>query len=238
MPEQGSVGASGDLAPLAHLALPLIGRGQAEVDGEIVSGADALRRRGLEPLQLEPKEGLALLNGTQQMTAIGVLALLALSGWPGGERRRRDVASRRYWAPMSRFRRGLPGSATAPRPGARRRRASLPAARLGAAALPPRAKRTRSRIRTRSAACRRSMAPRSTRWLRRAASSRSRSTRRTDNPLIFADGAGVDPDAVATGGGRVVSGGNFHGQPVALAMDLLTIAVAELGSISERRTPS
>src|SRR5689334_10622695 len=71
VPEQGSVGASGDLAPLAHLALPLIGRGRAEVDGEVMDGAAALARRGLTPLSLTAKEGLALLNGTQQMTAIG-----------------------------------------------------------------------------------------------------------------------------------------------------------------------
>src|SRR5687767_6710735 len=76
VPEQGSVGASGDLAPLAHLALPLIGRGRAEVDGEVLSGTEALDRHGLEPIRLSAKEGLALLNGTQQMTAIGVLALL------------------------------------------------------------------------------------------------------------------------------------------------------------------
>jgi histidine ammonia-lyase len=76
VPEQGSVGASGDLAPLAHLALPLIGRGNAEVDGEVVTGAEALERRGLSQIALLPKEGLALLNGTQQMTAIGVLVLL------------------------------------------------------------------------------------------------------------------------------------------------------------------
>jgi histidine ammonia-lyase len=69
VPEQGSVGASGDLAPLAHLALPLIGRGEVEVDGTRVASATALRDAGLEPLTLEPKEGLALLNGTQMMSA-------------------------------------------------------------------------------------------------------------------------------------------------------------------------
>ena len=76
VPEQGSVGASGDLAPLAHLALPLLGRGRAELDGDVVDAAEALRRHGLEPLELEAKEGLALLNGTQLMSAIGALAVL------------------------------------------------------------------------------------------------------------------------------------------------------------------
>jgi histidine ammonia-lyase len=76
VPEQGSVGASGDLAPLAHLALPLLGRGEVELDGRMVDGAEALQRHGLEPLALQAKEGLALLNGTQLMAAIGALAVL------------------------------------------------------------------------------------------------------------------------------------------------------------------
>src|SRR5262245_61045652 len=75
VPEQGSVGASGDLAPLAHLAAPLLGRGRAEVDGVVLDGAAALAAVGLAPLHLEAKEGLALLNGTQLMTAIGALLI-------------------------------------------------------------------------------------------------------------------------------------------------------------------
>ncbi len=75
VPEQGSVGASGDLAPLAHLALPLIGRGQVELGGQVMPALVALRETGLEPLILRPKEGLALLNGTQLMSALGALLL-------------------------------------------------------------------------------------------------------------------------------------------------------------------
>src|SRR6185436_2684920 len=75
VPSRGSLGASGDLAPLAHLALPLVGEGEAEIAGELLSGAEALRRAGLEPLVLGAKEGLALINGTQFMTAIGALVL-------------------------------------------------------------------------------------------------------------------------------------------------------------------
>ncbi|HEY9282092.1 MAG TPA: aromatic amino acid lyase, partial [Pyrinomonadaceae bacterium] len=75
IPEQGSVGASGDLAPLAHLALACVGEGEAFYEGEALSGGEALRRAGLEPLRLEAKEGLALLNGTQALTAVGALAL-------------------------------------------------------------------------------------------------------------------------------------------------------------------
>ena len=90
MPEQGSVGASGDLAPLAHLALPLIGRGQVEFGGSVVPALIALREAGLEPLTLEAKEGLALLNGTQMMGAIGALLLAdadRLAGPPASPRR-------------------------------------------------------------------------------------------------------------------------------------------------------
>ena len=77
VPEKGSVGASGDLAPLAHLALTLIGEGEAFLDGERMESGEALRRAELRPVQLEAKEGLALLNGTQAMHAVGGLALLA-----------------------------------------------------------------------------------------------------------------------------------------------------------------
>src|SRR5690349_635908 len=73
VPSQGSVGASGDLAPLAHIALVLIGEGEAQFGGEILNGAEALRRAGLEPLELHPKEGISLINGTQAMLAIGCL---------------------------------------------------------------------------------------------------------------------------------------------------------------------
>src|SRR5690606_3457944 len=75
IPSQGSVGASGDLAPLAHLALTLIGEGEAYLDGELLPAAEALRRAGLTPIELEAKEGLALINGTQYMTGLGALAL-------------------------------------------------------------------------------------------------------------------------------------------------------------------
>ena len=76
VPARGSVGASGDLAPLAHLALPLVGEGEASVDGRLVSGAQALAEAGLEPIVLEAKEGLSLINGTQFMTAMASLALV------------------------------------------------------------------------------------------------------------------------------------------------------------------
>ena len=86
VPSRGSLGASGDLAPLAHLALPLVGEGWAEVGGEVLSGGEALRARGLEPVELGAKEGLALINGTQFMAAIGAL-VLARARAAGADRR-------------------------------------------------------------------------------------------------------------------------------------------------------
>jgi histidine ammonia-lyase len=235
VPEQGSVGASGDLAPLAHLALPLIGRGQVELGGELVAGAEALRRNGLEPLRLEAKEGLALLNGTQQMTAIGVLVLLHSE---------RLLATANVAAAMSTE--ALLGTDVAfseayqqarPHPGQIRVAAQLRVLL-----------RDSELMRSHHSQHHKVQDPYSIRcvpqvhgaaadalvYVRRVLEVEINSA--TDNPLVFPDGAaGVDTEAAATGGGRVISGGNFHGQPIALAMDVLAIALAEIGSISERR---
>ncbi len=234
VPEQGSVGASGDLAPLAHLALPLIGRGWAEVDGDRLTGADALARHGLEPLTLEPKEGLALLNGTQQMTAIGVLVQLHAE-------RLLDTAS--VVAAMTTeatlgtnvaFSEAYQG--TRPHPGQVRVAAQL-----------RHLLRDSQVMRSHHGDSHKVQDPYSIRCVPQvhgAVADTMAHTRRvlevevnsaTDNPLVFPEGADVDPTVTATGGGRVISGGNFHCEPVALAMDILKVAVAELGSISERR---
>jgi histidine ammonia-lyase len=234
VPEQGSVGASGDLAPLAHLSLPLIGRGRVEIDGEVVGSAEALSRRGLEPLRLSAKEGLALLNGTQQMTAVGALALLDAE---------RLLAAASVAAAMSTE--ALLGTdvafsadyqAARPHPGQARIAAQL-----------RHLLRDSELMRSHHAKAHKVQDPYSIRcvpqvhgavadalgYARRVLEIEINSA--TDNPLVFPAGSDVDATAVATGGGLVISGGNFHGQPVALAMDMLAIAVAELGSISERR---
>jgi histidine ammonia-lyase len=234
VPEQGSVGASGDLAPLAHLALPLIGRGWAEVGGARLSGADALAAHGLKPLTLEPKEGLALLNGTQQMTAIGVLVLLHAE-------RLIDTAS--VVAAMTTE--ATLGTNVAfseayhnarPHPG-----------QMRIAAQMRHLLRESQVMHSHHDDSHKVQDPYSIRCIPQvhgAVADTLAHTRRvlevevnsaTDNPLVFAEGADADPTAAATGGGRVISGGNFHGEPVALAMDFLAIAVAEIGSISERR---
>jgi histidine ammonia-lyase len=234
VPAQGSVGASGDLAPLAHLALPLIGRGRTEVDGEIVDGADALHRRGLEPLVLKAKEGLALLNGTQQMTAVGVLALL------DAERALRTAS---VTAAMSTE--AMLGTDVA---FAEAYHAARPHQGQSAVAAQMRwLLRDSTLIESHHEKAHKVQDPYSIRcvpqvhgavadalaYVRGVLEVEVNSA--TDNPLVFPDGGGVDPATVATGGGRVISGGNFHGEPVALALDMLKIAVAELGSISERR---
>jgi histidine ammonia-lyase len=234
IPEQGSVGASGDLAPLAHLAQPLIGRGHVEHDGREVHADEALRRAGLEPLTLEPKEGLALLNGTQQMTAVGVLALLDAE---------RLLAAATVAAAMSTE--ALLGTDVAFAEAYQRARPHPGQARI--AAHLRHLLRDSELQRSHHGLPHKVQDPYSVRcvpqvhgavadalgYVRRVLEVEVNSA--TDNPLVFPGGADVDPSAVATGGGRVISGGNFHGAPVALAMDLLAIALADLGSMSERR---
>ena len=235
VPEQGSVGASGDLAPLAHLALPLIGRGQVELGGSVVPGLIGLREAGLEPLELGPKEGLALLNGTQMMGAIGALVLADSD---------RLVRTASVVAAMSVE--ALLGTDVAfsaayqlarPHPGQIEvaaelrhllRDSGLQAAHHGTThkVQDPYSLRCIPQV---HGAVRDTLE-----HLRRILDIELNSA--TDNPLVVPGGGVADPEAIATGGGRVISGGNFHGEPIAFALDFATIAIAELGSISERRS--
>jgi histidine ammonia-lyase len=234
VPEQGSVGASGDLAPLAHLTGPLIGRGAVELDGEVVAAEKALARHGLEPLRLRAKEGLALLNGTQQMTAVGTLALLDAEG---------TLIAATVAAAMSNE--ALLGTDVAyaeryqlarPHPGQARVAAQLRHL-LRDSALQrshhPLAHRVQDPYSIRCVPQVHGAVADALGYIRRVLEIEVNSA--TDNPLVFPDGAGVDPSVAATGGGRVISGGNFHGAPVALAMDMLAIALTDLASMSERR---
>ncbi len=234
VPSQGSVGASGDLAPLAHLALPLIGRGQVEHQGRVQPAAEALQALGLEPLVLEPKEGLALLNGTQMMTAVGALLLA---------RAERLVLTASVAAAISLE--ALRGTEVAfsaayqwtrPHPGQVRTAAEL-------RWLLRDSELQRSHL----ADQHRVQDPYSLRcvpqvhgavrdalgYLHGVLDIEMNSA--TDNPLVFPEGGRAPEEALATGHGFVISGGNFHGEPVALALDFAKLAIAELGSISERR---
>jgi histidine ammonia-lyase len=235
VPEQGSVGASGDLAPLAHLALPLIGRGRVEFQGHVTPALVALREVGLEPLTLEAKEGLALLNGTQMMSAIGallladadrlartasVIAAMSVEALLGT-----DVA----FAAAYQLARPHPGQiAVAAELRHLLRDSALQAGHHGHAhkVQDPYSLRCIPQV---HGAVRDTLD-----HLRRVLDIELNSA--TDNPLVFPGGGVADVDTLATGGGRVISGGNFHGEPIALALDFAKIALAELGSISERRT--
>ena len=235
VPEQGSLGASGDLAPLAHLALPLIGRGEVEFHGQHMPALLALREANLEPLILEAKEGLALLNGTQMMSAVGALALadadrlartasvaaaLSVEALLGT-----DVA----FAAEYQLARPHPGQiAVAAELRHLLRESTLQTSHHGSGhkIQDPYSLRCVPQV---HGAVRDALD-----YLRGVLLIELNSA--TDNPLVFPSGGGTDPNAVATGGGLVISGGNFHGEPIGLALDFAKLAVAELGSISERRT--
>lgn len=222
IPERGSVGASGDLAPLSHLALVLIGEGEATLGGERLPGGEALRRAGLEPVTLEAKEGLALNNGTQVQTGIGILAL---------RRAERAVETAEVAGAMSlEALRGTPDAfdeaiqRVRPHPGQRESAARL---RALLADSQIRESHRHGDPRVQDAYSLRCMpqvhgaARQALAYARQVLEVEANSA--TDNPLIF-------PDE-----GRILSGGNFHGQPVAQVLDLLAMACADLASISERR---
>jgi histidine ammonia-lyase len=222
IPSRGSVGASGDLAPLSHLALVLLGEGHAILDGEVVDGATALTRVGLEPVVLEAKEGLALNNGTQVHTGIGILALL---------RAERVLETLEVSGAMSlEGMRGTPDAFDAALQNVRPQRGQqVSAARLRTLLADSQIRESHRHgdPRVQDAYSLRCMpqvhgaARQALGFVREVLEVEANSA--TDNPLIFP----VD--------GRVISGGNFHGQPIAQALDLLAIALADLGSISERR---
>lgn len=221
IPSQGSVGASGDLAPLAHLALLLIGEGEATVGGKTMPGADALKIAGVKPLTLGPKEGLALLNGTQVSTA------LALAGLFG--------AKRNFKAAMISGALSVDAIRGSDVPFDARIHALR--AHAGQIAVAGEIKRLLegSEIRASHLDCERVQDPYSFRCqpqvmgacldlLSYAASTLiTEANAVTDNPLVFAEN------------GDVLSGGNFHAEPVAFAADMIAMATAEIGAISERR---
>jgi len=220
VPSQGSVGASGDLAPLAHLALVLVGEGEAMVDGRVMSGEEALRRAGLEPIVLEAKEGLALINGTQASAAVGSLAV---------HRARVLADAADLIAALSLD--AMEGTDAAFIPEVHRAR---PHVGQGISAARIFSLLRGSEIRESHRSCSRVQDAYSLRCapqVHGAARDALDHTGRlltieinsaTDNPMVFADG-------------RVISGGNFHGAPIAAAMDYLTATLTDLASISERR---
>ena len=222
IPEKGSVGASGDLAPLAHLAQTVIGEGEAFFDGQRLASAAALERAQIEPLQLEAKEGIALLNGTQAMAAVGGLAL-----WRA-ERVTRiaDVAGAMTLEAL----RGTPVAFDERIHAARPHRGQIEVSTHLRALLQEsqiRESHLENDPRVQDAYSLRCM-PQVHGTVRDAlAHAREiveiESGSATDNPLVFADT------------GEVLSGGNFHGAPLALAFDYAAMALTDLMSITERR---
>ena len=220
IPSQGSVGASGDLAPLAHMALPLLGEGSCHDGDLVISGAAALRKAGCPPFRLAAKEGLALINGTQIMTAIGLFAVA-----------RAEVLAKSADICCAATIEALRGSVRPFHPEVHELRAHRG---QGEVAHNVRSLLKGSRILTSHAHCEKvqdaySMrcAPQvhgackdGIRYARDVLAVEAGSV--TDNPLVFPDG-------------DIVSAGNFHGQPVSQAMDFLKIALATLANISERR---
>ena len=222
VPSRGSVGASGDLAPLAHLALPLVGEGEATFGDELLPGAEALHAAGLEPIVLEAKEGLSLINGTQFMTAMAALALvrakrLALVA---------DIACAMSLEALQ----GTPTSfhpaihAARPLPGQSRSAATLRALLAGSAIVE--SHRWCDKVQDAySLRC----APQVHGASRDLLDHVERTVAvelnaATDNPLVLLEDE------------LIVSNGNFHGQPIAIGLDCLAIACAEFANISERRT--
>src|SRR5213595_593555 len=222
IPEKGSVGASGDLAPLAHLALSLIGEGEAFLEGERMESGEALHRAKLTPVHLEAKEGLALLNGTQGMHAVGGLALLRAKRLS----RLADVSGAMSLEALK----GTPAAFDARLQEARPHPGQKAAAKHLLTLLEEsqiRQSHLKDDPRVQDAYSLRCM-PQVHGAVRGALSHCEdvllvESASATDNPLVFAEA------------GDVISGGNFHGAPLALAFDYAAIALTDLMSISERQ---
>jgi histidine ammonia-lyase len=230
IPEKGSLGASGDLAPLAHFACVLIGEGKAEYNGEVLSGADALKAADLKPIKLAAKEGLALTNGTTIMTALGLIEtwkarhLAELADVAGG------LSMEALHGTVLAFDERIHNLRPHPRQldCARKMRDVLEGSELVRAFDPANVQDayTLRCIPQVHGACRDSVAYAV--WVLELELNAV-----TDNPLIFIEG---DGELTADTKIEVISGGNFHGEPLALAFDYLAMALTELGNISERRT--
>ncbi len=221
IPAKGSVGASGDLAPLAHLACVLIGEGQAKVDGKVVPGREAMAAVGLQPFVLGPKEGLALLNGTQVSTALALAGLFATESV--------------FAAALVSGALTLEAIKGSVKPYDARIHAARGQAGQIAVAAAVRALLDGSAIDPSHPNCGRVQDPYSIRCVPQVMGAcldnlahaarvlRIEANAASDNPLVFTDTQ------------EVISGGNFHAEPVAFAADIIALAIAEIGAISERR---
>ena len=219
IPEKGSLGASGDLAPLSHMVLPMIGEGEAEYKGKIISGREAMNEAGIEVVQLIAKEGLALINGTQVMTAIGVLAL-----WDGINLiKSGDIASALTVEAL----RGITDAFDLRTHNIRPHEGQIETAKNILALVDGSSLVTyQGEIRVQDAYTLRCIpqihgaSKDALNYVKHKVEIEINSV--TDNPIVTEEG-------------DVISGGNFHGQPMALTFDFLGIAMSEIANVSERR---
>lgn len=221
IPGQGSVGASGDLAPLAHMALTLIGEGEAEYGGKTMPSREALAAAGLAPVELHAKEGLALINGTQAMCSLGALAVFDAERLAGVADVIGAMTLEAVEGTLAAFDERVVAVRT--HPGAAECAWNVRSVGAG------------SKIHASHADCPKVQDAYSLRCMPQVHGASRDALRHarevleremnsvTDNPLLFPDDD------------RVISGGNFHGQPIALVLDYAKLAIAELGNISERR---
>ena len=218
--QQGSLGASGDLAPLAHLCLPLIGMGEVEYQGQVMPAARVLETLGLEPVRLQSKEGLALLNGTQFMSAHAVWALIQskrLSAWADRIGAMSldafDGRIEPFWPQTHRVR---------PHKGQAETAARFMELLEGSEII----RRPKEHVQD----------PYSFRCIPQVHGASKDTIRYVESVIETEINSATDNPTVFPDEDLIISAGNFHGQPLAIAMDLLAIAVAELADISERRT--
>ena len=222
IPAQGSVGASGDLAPLAHMAAVMIGEGEAEVGGKVMAGGRALATAGLQPVTLGPKEGLALINGTQFSTAFALVGLFA--GW-------RAAQSALITSALSTD--AIMGSTAPLSPEIHALRGH--AGQIEAAAA-MRALLDGSEIReSHREGDARVQDPYCIRCQPQVTGAAMDVLRMAARTLEVEANAATDNPLVLTGAGLIVSGGNFHAEPVGFAADMIALALAEIGAIAQRR---
>ncbi|URR11540.1 histidine ammonia-lyase [Citrobacter portucalensis] len=222
IPAKGSVGASGDLAPLAHMSLTLLGEGKARWQGEWLPATDALKKAGLEPITLEAKEGLALLNGTQASTAFALRGLIeaqelfASATVCGALTTEAVLGSRRPFDARIHAARG--------------QRGQIDAAKLYRHVLTDSSALSQSHHN-----CEKVQDPYSLRCQPQVMGACLTQMRQVMDVLLLEANAVSDNPLVFAEEGDVISGGNFHAEPVAMAADNLALAIAEIGSLSERR---
>lgn len=220
IPQQGSLGASGDLIPLSHLALVLMGEGEVYYKGKRCPSMEALAAEGIEPLTLQAKEGLALINGTQAMTAMGVVAYIESERLAYQAEFIASLTMEGLQGIIDAFdedvhmARGYPEQVAV----AKRMRAIMEGSRLVT---------RQGELRVQDAY--------SLRCIPQVFGATWQALGYVKEKLEIEINAATDNPLIFDNGGKVISGGNFHGQPIALAMDLLKIAMAELANISERR---